>query len=223
MVIQLDNNPGNLRMLNLIYKELGGKVTIVGHRIIWSINDTKNIISFCNTFKDYPLLTKRKRYQLAFLNAIYSIYKNTSKEEAMKLYFELRNSKYDSKTYSVLSNKTGCNNYYIPIKYHELDTEYFSNWFAGFIEAKGSFSLSASKDHSISFSNEDYELMEYCKTFFEIPNKIRNKGNEGFLIECYSNKMLDKFTIFFTKYPLYGNRFDEFILFKNNRVRKDLL
>jgi hypothetical protein len=53
------------------------------------MNDAQEIIKLCNIFKEYPLLTKKKRYQLAFLQTFYSIYKNIDKELAMKLYFEL--------------------------------------------------------------------------------------------------------------------------------------
>lgn len=59
--------------------------------------------------------------------------------------------------------------------------------------------------------------MEYCKTFFNIPNKIRDIGNNCYLLECYRHDLLDKFTIFFNNYPLYGNKLDQFIEFKNAR------
>jgi hypothetical protein len=91
------------------------------------MNDAQEIIKLCNIFKEYPLLTKKKRYQLAFLQTFYSIYKNIDKELAMKLYFELRNNKYDSNTYKYLNNKTGCNNNYIPINYNKIDQVYFCN------------------------------------------------------------------------------------------------
>lgn len=217
LVIELLNNIGNVRMLNLITKELGGKVTFSGIKVKWTMNDAQEIIKLCNIFKEYPLLTKKKRYQLAFLQTFYSIYKNIDKELAMKLYFELRNNKYDSNTYKYLNNKMGCNNNYIPINYNKIDQVYFCNWFAGFIEAQGSFNLRVSNNHSFSFSQKDYELMEYCKTFFNIPNKIRDIGNNCYLLECYRHDLLDKFTIFFNNYPLYGNKLDQFIEFKNAR------
>lgn len=91
------------------------------------MNDAQDIIKLCNIFKEYPLLTKRKRYQLAFLQTFYSIYKNINKELAMKLYIKLRNNKYDSYTYEYLNNKTGCDNYYIPVNYNKIDKDYFSN------------------------------------------------------------------------------------------------
>ena len=134
LVIKLNNNKSNYKMLIKIAEVIGGSVRIVKDDVLWVVNKKEDIVKTIEIFDKYPPLTSKKICQLAFLK---SSLINTFIED----YFINRDLKYKEQINIINSP------FNTPI--------YFKEWLSGFIEAEGCFSLRNSKNHSFSIGQND--------------------------------------------------------------------
>lgn len=88
LVIKLRYDYQNINMLNLIKKELKGKVVNYKEEFIfWVMDDKKLIINIIKIFDTFLPLTKRLRAQLLFM-------KNCLLHNSVDIYLRERNNKY---------------------------------------------------------------------------------------------------------------------------------
>jgi hypothetical protein len=193
LVIKLKNLNSNYNMLISIAKIIGGSVKVVKEDVLWVINKKEEIIKIIGIFDKYPLLTSRKKCQVAFLK--YCLH-NTRRSQVQD-YLKNRDLKYKEQSNIVNSS------FNIPI--------YFKEWLSGFIEAEGCFSLRNSKSHSFSIGqNDDKYLIEAIKCYFEAMNIVRNPYKNFYLIEIYRKETIRKIILHCTNYPLLGEKLDSF-------------
>jgi hypothetical protein len=196
LVLNLQNNKENIEMLLKIQKIIGGyiindpkEITIV----TWIINNKIQVEKAIKIFDDYNLITIRKRHQLNFL-------KENLKRNDVNWYITERKNKYNNLLN--VSNLT--------------EVSYFNEWFSGFVEATGYFSLKVQKDNYFRISQK-YEinlLLNIIKKF-NITTKLREKKNEQYFIEVYKKNILKDLITHFENYPLLGEKKNSLKLFKN--------
>lgn len=218
LVIKLKNNIENINILTNIINYLGGTIKINKdiQNVLWVINNSSEIIKFIDIFNKYPLLTNRKRYQLAFIKSIFEIYKKDSKL-GIYLYLKDRNNKYNSDLYKNYYNIGYINiNHYTSIIYPNTQysdnlkiNNHINNWFAGFIEAEGCFLNRVNKNYSFSFSQNDKILILFLKNYFNFPNNILIRKNT-YIIEVYKKDILIFICDYFNKYRLQGYKLYQF-------------
>lgn len=139
MVIKLKNLEENKYMLLLIAKAVGGYVQIVSKEkdVIWVINNKNDIIVLINTILNkYPLLTRRKQCQLAFMLLCYNEYPTD-----IDFYINNRNNKFDISLYD---NYPYINKIFITLNKLNLPN-YFNEWLSGFTEGEGCFCIRSGK------------------------------------------------------------------------------
>lgn len=203
LVIKLKNLKSNYNMLIRIAEVIGGWVRIVKGEVLWVVNKKEEIIKIIEIFDKYPLLTSRKKCQLAFLKFCL---KNTS----VKDYLKNRDLKYKEQSNIVNSS------FYIPV--------YFKEWLSGFIEAEGCFSLRKNKNHSFLIGqNDDKYLIEAIKEYFEAINIVRKPYNNFYFIEIYRKEIISKIILHCSYYPLLGHKSESLKKFSkemlnNNKV-----
>ena len=193
LIIKLKYHYNNIDMLNLIKKNLKGRV--VNHKeefILWVVDDRKLIMDIIQIFDKYPPLTSRLHAQLSFM-------KSCLLHNDIDKYFKERDRKYLINKL----NKLNANNYY------------FKEWLSGFIEVEGCFSIRKNSYHSFSIAQKnDIDLIEFIKTYFERQSKIRiNKGNIWSL-ETYRKSTLLNIIYHCDEYPLLGEKLLSFEKFK---------
>ena len=200
LVISILNVKGNIEMLQLIQKNIGGRVSIErNNRYVTWIASNKNDVKFCiSILNKYPLLTVRKQQQLQFAVSCLS---NTDIANFLKN----RDSKYDN--YSNV----------IKIKNHS-DISYFGPWLSGFIESEGNFKLILNKNNFIKTSsfnigqNNDFNIIEIIKNYFNSNNKIttdkkiNKKGIKHYRISITGPDSRIKIRNHLSLYPLLGNK-----------------
>lgn len=227
LIIKLKNLLENIIILLNLTKYVGGNVKVNKDNVLWIINNSKSIILLINLFNKYPLITKHKRLQLAFIKSIYEIYKK-DKKLAINLYIKDRNNKFNSNLYINYYNlKYTLYNYYLPIKYPNFKYNdnvntfmyhYINSWLAGFTEVEGCFVNRKNQNYSFILAQNDKLLIEFIKNYFNIHNKIGLNKNI-YIIEVYKKELLLLFIDFFNKYKLQGNKLSQFnnwiILIKN--------
>lgn len=207
LIIKLKYTMENYKMLLLIAKVLKGLVSVDKKKewVIWVMNDKQDIINLINNiFNKYPLITKRKQYQLAFLKLCLI---NNSIDD----YFINRNLKYDISLYK---DNEDILKYIFDIDNTYLDNmTHFNEWLSGFIEAEGCFSIREKyKSFSLSQNNE-YLLLSYIRTKFFSINKIRLIKNT-YNWEVYNRISLLLIVDHIKLYPLLGYKnvsFNKFI------------
>jgi hypothetical protein len=192
LVINLKHHPQNIYMLNLIKKEIGGRVVYRKEDfILWVVDNKKLIVNIIKIFEEYPPITFRLSAQLSFM-------KNCLLYNDINWYFNQRDLKYIY--YQQMINK---------------NFDYFNEWLSGFIEAEGCFSI-RENNHSFSIGqNKDKYILEQIKTHFEINNKIRLIKDNFWLIEIYRKSTLLNIIKHCEKYPLLGEKFISYNNFKN--------
>ena len=120
-------------------------------------------------------------------------------------YLNARDKKY-------LDNKTEL----LPYGTH-IDNSYFNEWFSGFIEAEGCFSLRTnSNNHSFSIGqNDDKYILDKIKTHFNITNQVKKKGDRFWVIEIYRKSILINIVNHCIEYPLLGEKILSFTKFRD--------
>jgi len=196
IVIKLKYCSENLSMLNLISNYIGGKIKIIKNNkfIIWDVNNRKQIQKFLKLFIKYPPLTTRLRAQLAFMLECFE-------QNNVKWYLNARNKKYFK------------NNVEIP----NIDNSYFNEWLAGFIEAKGCFSVRTTNNyHSFSIGiTDDKYILDKIKSQFNITNQVRKIDDRLWYIEIYRKLTLINIINHCLKYPLLGENLLSFTKFRS--------
>ena len=183
LIIKLSNSKYNYNMLIKIAKVIGGRVIITSKRtdVIWIVNEKREVRKIIKIYKFYPPLTSKNICQLAFLKTCL-IYQSSDvvaklqqqkyplgQDELIETCLSNRNLKYDKQLDIINSN-----NFKTP--------NYFKEWLSGFIEAKGSFFIRKSNNHSISIGpSDDIYLMDAIRQYFEITNRsfYLTTGDQG--------------------------------------------
>ena len=194
LVIKLSNLVSNYNMLVTIAKVIGGKVRVSGGYVLWVVDNKTEISEIIKIFEVYPPLTSKKTCQLKFL-------KDCMEHDCISTYLLNRNNKYDSQNLIVNSLFN--------------TPPYFKEWFAGFVEAEGCFSLRVNGYHSFSIGqNDDKYLIEAIKTLLNIKNIVRNPYDKFYSIEVYKKETLLYIIKYFYEYPLMGEKLESFSKFE---------
>jgi LAGLIDADG endonuclease len=193
LIIKLKNDFKNIEMLTLIKNNIGGNIKFVENKYVqWVVDDKKLIINIINIFNKYPPLTFRLNAQLTFM-------KNCLIHKDINLYFQERVKKYEIKD-SIVQN---------------FDSLYFKEWLSGFIEAEGCFCIRENKNYSFSITQKnEKELIEYIKRYFLIQSKVRLIKDNIWSIETYRKSTLINVINHCKEYPLLGQKYVSFALFK---------
>jgi cytochrome c oxidase subunit 1 len=200
LVIKLSNLKSNYQMLIIISKIIGGTVKITGKNkdIIWVVNDKKMIQDIIKIFDKYPPLTSKKICQLKFL-------KECIEKDSMDWYLTNRNNKYNNQLSIINSDMFGLE------KDNLLLPSYFNEWFSGFTEAEGCFSIRKSNHHSFSIGqNDDIYLLNIIKEFLGTTNIVKNPKKNFYSLEIYKKETLKFIINHFIKYPLLGDKDESF-------------
>lgn len=164
--------------------------------------DNKNqIIEAIKKFDKYPPLTSRLICCLYFL-------KICLKNNDVKTYLDLRNSKYINQFNIIQNNLT---NFDIPLNY-------FNSWLSGFIEAEGCFSIRKNGISSFSIAQEkDSYLLKAIKIYFDASNIIKTPyiNKSIYSLEIYNKITLLKIINHCELFPLLGAKYDSLLKFKN--------
>jgi hypothetical protein len=198
MVISLNNTEKNRIMLNLIQKEIGGKVRIErkDKYVTWVIVSQKDIKTALFILDKYPLLTTRKRCQLEFM-------KQCIKDRSVNFYLQKRDLKYDKQPEMIALLNKNC-----------IIPDYFPAWLSGFIEAEGSFSIYSFKDQTkpkgftVGQNNELY-IIEAIKSYFDSHHqifKIVKNNMDYYRIDMYGRRVRQILYHHFLSYPLLGEK-----------------
>ncbi len=205
LFISLKNLEKNRIMLNMIQKEIGGKVRVERNNsyVTWAIVSKKDIETALSILDEYPLLTTRRICQLEFL-------KKCIKDRDVNLYLQNRDYKYDKqREMTVLLN----HKFIIP--------HYFPAWLSGFIEAEGHFSVynvnGKIKPKSFTIGqNNDLFILEAIKYYFDSHHKIccsagfahkKNKQKiDYYRIDIYGQKIIQNIQNHFLTNPLLGDK-----------------
>lgn len=212
LTIKLSYLDSNYSMLLLIAKVIGGKVSkdIKRNRVIWVMNNKEEIKEvILNIFDKYTFLTKKYRYNLAFMK--YCLINND-----VDKYLINRENKYELDLYK---NYTDIYEYLlkeINIEYLN-NVDYFNEWLSGFIEAEGCFSIRLNhnfQSFSISQKNEKL-LIEFIRNKFSNENNITKIlcRKKVYIWVIYNYIVLKNIINFLDKYPLLGNKKDSFYKF----------
>lgn len=223
LIIKLKNLDSNYNMLVLISKVLKGRIlrSIKNDTVIWVMNNQEDIKEIINkVFDKYPFLTKKKRYELAFLK--YSLINRN-----VNNYLLNREKKYEISLYKdnielrdyLLKE---INNDY----YKSLD--YFNEWLSGLIEAEGCFSIRKNNNYqsfSISQKNEEL-LITYIRDILSLggaKTKILCRKNT-YIWEVYNYEVQENIINWIEKYPLLGEKkesFEKYVLNFNKKKNKN--
>jgi len=202
MFISLNNTEKNRIMLNLIQKEIGGKVRIErkDQYVTWAIVSRKDIKTALFILDQYPLLTTRKRCQLEFM-------KQCIKDRSVNFYLQKRDFKYEKQPEMIaFLNK----NFVRP--------DYFPAWLSGFIEAEGSFSFysfkgqTKPKGFTIGQKNDLY-ILEAIKSYFDSHHKVSKiviNNLDYYRIDMYGKKTRQNIHIHFLTNPLLGHKLESY-------------
>ena len=198
IVIKLSNIKSNYDMLIRIAKSIGGSVRITGNNndVIWVVNKKETIQEIITIFDIYPLLTSRKLCQLEFL-------KKCLNNNSIDLYLSNRKSKYTNQS-TIIKNS------YLNSEYNNsILPHYFKEWFSGFVEVEGCFSIRASNNHSFSIGqDDDYHLINIIKHYLRSTNAVRNPYSNFYSLEIYKKDTLINIIHHFNNYPLLGEKWE---------------
>lgn len=215
LIIKLKNLDSNYNMLVLIAKVLKGKVLRSSKQdtVIWVMNNQEDIKDLINTvFDRYPFLTKKYRYNLAFMKYCF-INKDVNN------YLLNRNNKYEISLYK---DYPQINEFLLKeMNYDYYDgLDYLNEWLSGFIEAEGCFSIRLNNNYqsfSISQKNEEL-LITYIRDKFSF-NEGKTKivcRKSTYIWEVYNFVVQENIINFIDKYPLLGEKkvkFEKYVLY----------
>ena len=197
LVIKLKYDINNINMLNLIKKDLKGRIVKQKEEfVIWIVDDKKLIINIIKIFDKYPPLTSKLYAQLLFM-------KSCLLHNDINKYFMERQNKY--LIYKLIDLN--------------INSNYFKEWLSGFIEAEGCFSIRKNNNHSFSIGQKnEIKLIEYIRNYFNIQSKMRNIKEEFWFIETYRKSTLINVINHCNEYPLLGEK-----LISIERFKKEIL
>jgi LAGLIDADG endonuclease len=193
LVINLKCTSQNIEMLNKLKIYIGGRVNMSKkEKVLWVVDNKKDIISIIKIFDKYPPLTFRLISQLDFL-------KICLLNNNVDIYLKTRNFKYKDN----LLHKVA------------IRDDYFKEWLSGFIEAEGCFCLRKNNNHSFSISQKnEKDLLEYIKNYFYVKSTIRSPKNNFWILETYRRSSLNNVIEHCSIYPLLGEKLISFQNFK---------
>jgi len=216
MFISLNNTEKNRIMLNLIQKEIGGKVRIErkDQYVTWAIVSRKDIKTALFILDQYPLLTTRKRCQLEFMI-------KCIKDRSVNFYLQSRDHKYDKQPEMIAL-----------LNQNFIRPDYFPAWLSGFIEAEGSFSIYSFKNQTkpkgfTIGSKNDLYILEAIKSYFDSQHKIfkkLKKKMDYYRIDMYGPKIRQNIHNHFLTNPLLGSKkleYDEFCQAASKHLTKE--
>lgn len=229
LIIKLRNCTENVFMLNLIGKDIGGKVKTVSKDkfVIWVVDSKKSILKIISIFNTYPPLTSRLNAQLKFML-------ECIKRNDVDWYLDFRGNKYNLFTNPCMPYGTSCGTVseeayskqpitsekVLIVKevafFYFLSLPYFKEWLSGFIEAEGCFSIRQNNNHSFSIGqNKDKHLLDAIRSYFHIQSLTRNTAKNFWVIETYRKSTLHNLIKHFSTYPLLGEKVNSFNKFKD--------
>lgn len=221
IVIKLKNIESNVIMLEYIKTVIGGKVRVENKRnfVYWVTDSRTHIQSIFAIFEQYPPLTTRVACQLCFM-------KQCIEKNNIDWYFNNRNYKYHSRIEKLKLLNTEVELFNVKtLSYLEM-LPYIQAWVSGFIEAEGCFTLCSKSSNVLSFSisqNNEYDLLNFIRHFFNITAKIRIvKSSPLIFLETAQLNALIKISEHVNHYPLLGAKKDAFELFYNALKNKKL-
>jgi Cytochrome C and Quinol oxidase polypeptide I/LAGLIDADG endonuclease len=189
LVINMKYTTQNIEMLNILKMNIGGKVgSYKNKKVLWIVDNKKDIINIVKIFDRYPPMTFRLISQLKFMKMCFL-------DKNVNTYLKIRNLKYkDYYLYKVV-----------------IRDDYFKEWLSGFIEAEGCFCIRKNKNYSFSISqkNEKY-LLEHIKNYFDIKTTIRCPKNDFWILETYRRSSLKNIMEHCHIYPLLGEKLISF-------------
>jgi hypothetical protein len=193
LVINLKYTPQNIKMLNILKTNIGGRVNFFkNEKVLWVVDNKKDIINIIKIFDRYPPMTFRLISQLKFM-------KICLLDNNVDTYLRARNLKYKD---SILHKVT-------------IRDDYFKEWLSGFIEAEGCFCLRKNNNHSFSISQKnEKDLLEYIKIYFDVKSTIRCPKNDLWILETYRRSSLNNVIEHCRTYPLLGDKLVSFQKFK---------
>jgi DNA-binding transcriptional regulator WhiA len=197
LVINLKYTPQNTKMLNILKRNIGGRVNFTkNEKVLWVVDNKKDIINIIKIFDKYPPMTFRLISQLKFL-------KICLLDNNVNAYLIARNLKYkDCFLHKVI-----------------IRDDYFKEWLSGFIEAEGCFCIRKSNYHSFSISHKnEKDLLEYIKIYFDIKTIIRCPKNDFWVLETYRRSSLNNVIEHCHTYPLLGEKLISF-----QKLKKEIL
>jgi hypothetical protein len=202
MFLSLKNTEKNRIMLNLIQKEMGGKVYIErkDKYVTWVIVSQKDIKTALYILDQYPLLTTRKRCQLEFMI-------KCIKDRSVNFYLKSRDHKYDKQPEMVAL-----------LNHNFIRPDYFPAWLSGFIEAEGCFSIYSFKDQTkpkgfTIGQNNDLFILEAIKSYFDSQHKIFKRVNKNkvyYRIDMYGRRVRQNIHNHFLTNPLLGHKLESY-------------
>lgn len=211
MVIKLKNTPSNERLLQKIQKVIKGKIQYDKKGfILWVENDRVKIEELVFLLEKYPPITTKSICQLNFLIKCLN-------SSSIDDYFEIREQKYEDRHLFVKSSK------------NVINLPYFKPWLSGFIEAEGCWTLREKRKGSPSFSigqKNDFFILESMKYYFEVFNvKIKDSTqiSNFYSLEFWNLHSLKLLKIHCQKYPLLGEKYNQFINFYLKHPRNQVL
>jgi len=201
IVISLNNNISNLRMLNIIQTTIGGRVVIERNSryVTWIASNKGHLLKVFDVLSKYPLLTARKQIQLDFA-------KNCLLNKDINNFIQDRKGKYHNKN-EILENLS-----------HKNMPDYFPQWLSGFVEAEGNFSLVFNNKGQLrksAFSigqNDELHVINWIKLYFNSNNSIiKDKPKLGsqfnyYRLNLYNAESRKLIFEHFKQYPLLGNK-----------------
>ncbi len=212
IVISLNNKVENVNMLNVIKETIGGRVVIErkDRYVTWIASNKNDLAKVFAVLAKYPLLTARKQCQLEFA-------KNCLLEKDVKNFIENRNNKYKNKS-EILQDLS-----------RKVLPYYFPQWFSGFVEAEGNFSLVFNEKGQLRKSaftigqNDELHILEWIKLYSNSKNTIlkdkpkTEKGGEFnyYRLHLYNAESRKFLFEHFYKYPLLGYKKVSYLKFFN--------
>lgn len=206
IVIKLrDEKDLNYNMLVKIKEVVGGNINrdIKRGYVIWVVNHKNEILKILKIFEHYPPLTSRIQLQLEFL--LYCLNEKPSIEN----YLKCRDLKYKNR--EIVLNKN--------LKKRLNLLNYYPSWLSGFIEGEGCFSIRKNGNKSFSIGQKnDYYIIKSIKEYLDIPNEIRKKDKDFYVLETYRKSIRIKLENHLSIYPLIGEKAKSFEKFCKNEV-----
>ena len=205
--IQLKKTEGNVVILTSLKNRYGGKLRSDKHEMfIWSIYDRKTLETvILPLFEKFPPLTSRVTAQVIHLSKVL----DQKEPITPKFYLSSRGQKYEGvKGPSIESLPT-----------------YWTNWLAGFIEAKGCFYISPVGQGCFAITqNSEKELIQIILNYFS-PKTSRVVTSTYlpsgyFSYNCRINSLLElTHLVDFCLPRLQGHKYDQLIIFiRKNRL-----
>ena len=197
-------------MLNLIKETIGGRVAIErrDRYVTWIASNKSDLAKVFAVIAKYPLLTARKQSQLEFV-------KYCLLEKDIDNFILNRKNKYNKK------------NEFLDFLSRKELPPYFPQWFSGFVEAEGNFSLVFNEKGSLrksAFSigqNDELHVLNWINSYFNsknviIKDKPKKGGNYNYFRLYLYNAESRKFIFeHFNKYPLLGYKKVSYVKFYN--------